>query len=73
VEASPTQSRFEQVNEVKLVQVDFVGRSVHVVPPSNVTSRTREFVSLVALTMHVAAFVHVMSVTESLEDQGKGV
>lgn len=70
--ASPTHRRFEQVSDVRLVHVDGVVRWLHVVPPSNVASRSRVFESLVALTMHVSAFVHVRSVTVSLEDQGRG-
>jgi hypothetical protein len=72
VVARPAQSRLEQVNEVKLVHEERVGRRFHVIPPSSVTSSTTEFASLVALTMHVSEFVQTILVTVSLEDHARG-
>jgi hypothetical protein len=65
--------RFAHVRDFKFVQDEGVAREVQVVPPSNVTSRIREFDTSVALTMHVSEFVQAIAVTVSPDVQGSGV
>jgi hypothetical protein len=65
VPARATQSRALQSSEVSVVHVEGTGRTIHVAPPSWVTSSSTRLRALVAATRQFMSSLHERAVTAS--------